>query len=363
MMKIHELYERNITRTINPAVVVSEMKDKIIDQEIEEYIFTDDITRNIYKFLNAVASNKEGKTGIWISGYYGSGKSHFIKYLFYCLNKKYREVALNNFTEAVRKMPPLDDLTIGKATLLKNRLDSLEIEEIIFNIDAVSTTSDGKDRITRVLLHQLNSHRGYNKTNIALALYLEKRLDNQGKFEAFKEKVYDRFGETWDDSNVSSYINSVLSGIIDVAHELDPNIDKASLQAAIMDTSKDYSIEFLINELKDYLKTKDENFRLLFLMDEVSQYIGSDSTLLLNLQTIVEEIGSKIGTKVWIACTAQQDLANLINNADSNTEDFGKILGRFDTQISLQSQDAAYITKKRVLDKNSNGVGDRKSVV
>ena len=125
-----------------------------------------------------------------------------------------------------------------------------------------------------------------------------------------------------------------------------------------MDTSKDYSIEFLINELKDYLKTKDENFRLLFLMDEVSQYIGSDSSLLLNLQTIVEEIGSKIGTKVWIACTAQQDLANLINNADSNTEDFGKILGRFDTQISLQSQDAAYITKKRVLDKNSNGVGE-----
>ena len=358
MMKIHELYARDITRRINPAVVVSEMKPENIRQEIEEYIFTNDITRNIYKFLNAIASNKEGKTGIWISGYYGSGKSHFIKYLFYCLNKKYREVALHNFTEAIRKMPPLDDLTIGKATLLKNRLDSLEIEEIIFNIDAVSTTSDGKDRITRVLLHQLNSHRGYNKTNIALALYLEKHLDNQGKFEAFKEKVYDRFGETWDDSNVSSYINSVLSGIIDVAHELDPNIDKASLQAAIMDTSKDYSIEFLINELKDYLKTKDENFRLLFLMDEVSQYIGSDSTLLLNLQTIVEEIGSKIGTKVWIACTAQQDLANLINNADSNTEDFGKILGRFDTQISLQSQDAAYITKKRVLDKNSNGVGE-----
>ena len=109
MMKIHELYERDITRRINPAVVVSEMKPENIRQEIEEYIFTNDITRNIYKFLNAIASNKEGKTGIWISGYYGSGKSHFIKYLFYCLNKKYREVALHNFTEAVRKMPSLDE--------------------------------------------------------------------------------------------------------------------------------------------------------------------------------------------------------------------------------------------------------------
>lgn len=358
MMKIHELYARDITRRINPAVVVSEMKADNIRQEIEEYIFTDDITSNIYKFLNAIANSKLDKTGVWISGYYGSGKSHFIKYLFYCLNKQYREVAFDNFTEAVRNMPPLDDLTIGKATLLKNKLDSLAIEEIIFNIDAVSNTSRGKDRITRVLLNQLNLHRGYNSTNIALALYLEKRLDSKGKFELFKENVLNRFGDKWNESNIPNFIYSGLSNIIEVAYELDPQLDKDALRNAIMDTDKDYSIKFLINELKDYLSTKDDDFRLLFMMDEVSQYIGADSSLLLNLQTIVEEIGSSIGNKVWIACTAQQDLSNLLSNADSKAEDFGKIMGRFDTQISLQSQDAAYITKKRVLDKNSNGVGE-----
>lgn len=96
------------------------------------------------------------------------------------------------------------------------------------------------------------------------------------------------------------------------------------------------------------------------MIDEVSQYIGSNTSLLLNLQTIVEEIVSQIGTKVWVVCTAQQDLSNLISNTDSKTEDFGKILGRFETMISLESQDVAFITKKRVLDKNSDGIGSLK---
>ncbi|GAJ03366.1 unnamed protein product, partial [marine sediment metagenome] len=98
-------------------------------------------------------------------------------------------------------------------------------------------------------------------------------------------------------------------------------------------------------------------FRLIFLVDEVSQYIGSSTSLLLNLETIVEEIGISCDNKVWLVCTAQQDLKNLIDNTDTRGADFGKILARFETRISLQSQDASYITKMRVLAKNSDGIG------
>lgn len=355
-MKIQELYDRDIARRINPAVVVSEMEEYFINQEIDEYVFTPGITKNIYKFLDAVANKKEGKTGVWISGYYGSGKSHFIKYLFYCLNEKYRDKAFQNFSDSVKDVDPLDEPNLGLVKGLHKKLDDLSIAEIIFNIDAVSDNDGAKDRITRVLLNQLNAFRGYNDTNIALALYLEKPLDKKGNYEAFKEKVKSAFNEKWDGNQIR-FARMYLDKVIQIAQEFDPELDKESLKSSILDRNQDYTIEFLINELRDFLSTKDEGYRLLFLIDEVSQYIGSNTSLLLNLQTIVEEIGSQIGPKVWIVCTAQQDLSNLIDNTDSKTEDFGKILGRFETMISLESQDAAFITKKRVLDKNSNGIG------
>ena len=85
-IKLEQLYDRKIDRRINPALVVSEMDEYSIKQEIDEYVFTPDITKNIYSFLYAITQKKEGKPGVWVNGYYGSGKTHFIKYLFYCLN-------------------------------------------------------------------------------------------------------------------------------------------------------------------------------------------------------------------------------------------------------------------------------------
>jgi hypothetical protein len=357
MIAIQDLYDKKINRRINPAVVVSEMDSYSVDQEIEEYVFTPGITKNVYKFLDAIANKKDGKTGVWISGYYGSGKSHFIKYLFYCLNKKYRSKAFVNFKDSVKNIGPLEEPNPNLIALLERKLDGLDIAEIMFNIDAVSGAKDAKDRITKVLLNQLNQFRGLNGSNIALALYLEKILYNKGTFEDFKQKIKSEFTDEWTGINIQRFIKSYLNKVLEIACSCNPEFDVDSLKNAIKEKEQDYTIEFLIEEFKDFLKSKPENYRLIFLLDEVSQYIGSNSALLLNLQTIVEEIGSKIGNKVWTVCTAQQDLSNLIDNTDTKTGDFGKILGRFETIVSLESQDATYITKQRVLAKKAEGIG------
>ncbi|UBB90910.1 BREX system P-loop protein BrxC [Candidatus Kaistella beijingensis] len=356
-MKLQSIYLKEIDRHINPAVVVGDMDSEHIKQEIEEYVFTKDIIKNLYKFLNAVVNKTEGKTGIWISGYYGSGKSHFIKYLFYCLNLDTREKAFACYKDAIsnnKELDVLDEVTLSNVSVIESKLNKMEVEEIIFNIDAVSESQKNNDTITRILLNQLNAKRGFNSSNITLAQLVEKHLQKIGKFEDFKNKIKADFGVEWRDGNISNFVKLKRDLLIDTAHFFDAEIDKESLKESLKDKT-DFTIADLIHELKEYVKEKPENYRLVFLMDEVSQYIGTNTSLLLNLQTIVEEVGKALGSKVWIVCTAQQDLSNLVNNTENKSDGFGKIMGRFETMISLDAQDAAYIAQKRLLEKNASG--------
>lgn len=354
-MKLEEIYQREIDRYINPAVVVSEMDRERIDQEIKEYVFSKELVKNMYTFLNAIVNKREGKTGIWITGYYGSGKSHFIKYLFYLLNKEHRKEAFEQLMEAAKELDldGLSEVTLSNIEKIQNYLDKTELEEIIFNVDKVSGSTKKEGTLTRIFYNQLNKKRGYNTSNIAVALLIEKHLDKMGKFDDFKRLFKEKIGEEWDQRTVGRAIRAYRSVIIDIAHRLDPNLDKDALNDEIRgDANFDYSPEQLVQELNDYVAQKDENFRLIFLMDEVSQYIGDNKDLLLNLQTLVEEISKIEGKKVWVVCTAQEDTKQM----DEKSGGFGKISGRFETKISLDSQDAAYITQKRILEKNSEGL-------
>ena len=355
-MKLIDLYFRDIERHINPAVVVSERKADAVKQEIEEYIFTTDIIRNLHKFLSALTSKTSGKTGVWISGYYGSGKSHFIKYLYYCLDKQYRQNALDLFEAQVREQKdPLAEVSPGEVQEVRNKLGQLEVEQLIFNIDEKGGDKNKREVITRILLNEFNGFRGYNDVNPELALLLEKPLDQRGQFAAFKARIEAELKEKWD-GNQMRFFQTYLGKVVEIAQSFDANIDVPALTASIK-SPREYRIADLVAEFEAFLKGKPEKYRLVILLDEVSQYIGSDTSLLLNLQTIVEEIGTKCGNKIWLACTAQQDLSNLIQKTDQKSEDFGKILGRFDTMLSLQSQDAAFITKRRLLEKKHEGLG------
>lgn len=353
--QIKHLFAENIDRYINPAVVVTELEQDQIRQEIDEYIFTPELTKGLYKFLNALVNKKEGKTGIWISGYYGSGKSHFIKYIYYCIQPEYREKAFSKFAESVDKLEDLEmDVTPANVQSIKRKLDTSNTETILFNIDAISKTHRGTNTITEVFFHKLNEHRGYNSQNVALALYLEKPLDKAGKFEEFKSKIKETFKKDWKGNQQNLSFTS-LSTVLDIAAELEPSIDKQSLRSIINNRRQDYTIDELVIELNDFLADKDEQYRLLFLVDEISQYIGDNQNLLLNLETIVEEIGAKCKNQVWLGCTAQQELPKVISNTGNRQGAFGKIMGRFETQVPLESMDASKITKHRLLEKNSEG--------
>ena len=358
-MKLQDIYQRKIDRYINPTATVSDLKEDHVEIEIKEYVFTQKLLEHLYTFLNSLFNKEDGKTGVWISGYYGSGKSHFLKYIYYTLQPEYQEFALERFEENVRGFDdPLElekkGLTPANLNKLIKTVDRYDVDTIMFNIDTVSKDREEENKITRLLYNQFNKFRGYNGTSLTIADF-ERQLDEAGKLDEFIEAINEKLNIDWrEDQDAADVVGYRLDKVVDVATDLVPSLDKEATRNSLL-KEPETSIEEFVAALNRFLEDKPDDYRLTFLIDEVSQYIGEDDGLLLNLQTIVENISDHCNNKVWLVCTAQQELSDLKDAAADPINDFGKIMGRFETRLSLESQSADYITKKRVLEKNSKG--------
>lgn len=363
MTHIKDIYKKNIDRPLNPAVSAEDFSETTVHTEISEYVFTDEIINGLYNVLNAIWTQNVSHNGIWINGFFGSGKSHFLKFLGYCINPQYREPALKRLLEAVKERDPLivsdsqSTVTIDDMQQLSSWLHKADIDVVLFNIGTVhDTNSDQKEVFTQVFWNQFNRFRGYNSFNLALAQNLEKVLDSVGKFELFKNRLSEE-GFDWEEQ-ASMLATVYLDHILDVAKELLPGITIDSVRKAIIDDKENVSPEAFCSELKEFIdKKNNKNYRILFLVDEVSQFISNREYLLLQLQEIVTGLHKYCNDQAWVACTAQQDLSQLMNNMQivSTSEDYGKIMGRFEVRVSLKGTQTEYITQKRLLDKNEMG--------
>ncbi|MCS4180173.1 hypothetical protein GGQ07_001613 [Salinibacter ruber] len=359
-MTLRDLYKRPIDRRIDPVATVSELDEAYVHREIEEYFFTDTLYDHLHNFLNKLTAGTEGRTGVWINGYYGSGKSHFLKYIYYCLSEDFGEEALDHFETSLSNYEgsPLEQpVTEGEVRQIRSALDGMTVDPIMFNIKTVADDDVDERSVTRVFYNRLNAFRGYNKSNLQIARF-EKMLDQQGKLGAFEDAFQQRTGDRWTEkANQSVGFN--LDKVLDAAEEV-ADIDRSSARASLEKTPS-VSTEELIDEMERFLRDKPEDYRLVYLVDEVSQYTEGKPDLLLDLQTIVEQIGDRLGDRVWVVCTAQQALKRLVDDAKAKQQadySFGKIMGRFETYLPLESQSADFIARKRVLDKNPEG-GER----
>lgn len=368
-MKFKELYDKGLDRKVNPAVSASDLSDDTVITEIVEYVFTPEIIVNLYNILTNIKVNQGSHVGIWINGYYGSGKSHFLKYASYCLsgNRDHREMAFIRYYEAVQEFLKKDkDMVLEQAGVSLSELKSLEnwyvnsaqVEMVMFNIgDVHDANADSSTTFTKIFWNQFNERRGYNSFNLALAQHLEKALDDDGKFEEFKDYVKSK-GYDWQ-RNISRFASGRLDLALQMAKEVDPSLAIDVIRKRIVNNEVNVSVEAFAQEMKEYLDAKnDRNYRIMFFVDEVSQFIGAHRDLILQLQSLVKRLDEVCESRVWIACTAQQTLEEVVTNVGGNTtnpeDEVGKILGRFEVRASLQGTSPEYITQKRILEKKGD---------
>jgi hypothetical protein len=120
-------------------------------------------------------------------------------------------------------------------------------------------------------------------------------------------------------------------------------------------------ISTFAKKVREYIEWKSnivgKNHFVIFLCDEMGQYMGTDGNILLNLQTVVESLGTECGGRAWVIATGQEDISSIVNETKTSRDDFSKIIGRFDTRISLSSANVDEVIKERLLAKTENGAG------
>ena len=345
-MQIREMFAKPIDRDLQGVIIVGQDETANVKQELEEYVVTRELQKHFADFFAAYKTGITGntsKTGVWISGFFGSGKSHFLKILSYLLENK--EIAGKKAIDYfVDNNKIADPMVLADMQLAANT----PTDVVLFNIDSKSDSNSkqNKDAIVNVFLKVFNEMQGYCGAMPFLA-DLERRLNEEGKYEEFKQKFEENYGDAWKDSRQD--FDFIQDDIVDTL--IDMNfMSEAAARNWCEKAAEPYkiSIEDFAKRVKAYIDRKGNNHHVAFLVDEVGQYIGDDSNLMLNLQTVREELGKECNGKAWVIVTSQQDIDS-ITKVKGN--DFSKIQGRFDTRISLSSANVDEVIKKRILDK------------
>ena len=341
-MLIRDIFAEDINRPINGVIKVDQDSIDIIEQEVREYVITKELKKHFVTFFESYCDAFNIPTadiGVWISGFFGRGKSHFLKMLSYILeNKMVSGIAtVERFKQKFEDNPEIFRL-IEQSTRGKT-------ETILFNIDIEGPINKDRTVVLRVFAKMFYKHLGFYGDNLKVAM-LEQYIDQIGKTEEFRRVFEEKKGKPWAEmrKNFSFNGKAVISTLVKI-------LDMSEEDAKIWFKSKsedDFSIARLVDDIKSYINKQPADFRLLFMIDEVGQYVGTDRDMLLNLQSLIEKIGSECGGKVWVVCTGQEAIDEIIK---VRADEFSRIQARFKTRLSLSSASVDEVIQKRILRK------------
>jgi len=353
-MSIRELFVKPLDRSINGVVKADQDDDATVYQELDEYIVTNELEKHFRAFFESYATDLNdpaiaNRVGVWISGFFGSGKSHFLKILSYILaNKEVKDSDGN----ARKSVDFFDESKIRDAMIRADidRAVNNPAEVILFNIDSKASSNDDGNPILNVFLRVFNEHQGFSGDHPHVA-HMERHLAEKKVYEKFKEAFQESTGMSWiaERDGYHFYqdgIESALSAALDLSQE--------AAHKWFEDSEETFSVsvENFCDWVSEYLATKSPEHRILFLVDEVGQFIGSDTRLMLTLQTITENLGTICKGRAWIIVTSQADMDAVLGElSSSKANDFSKIAGRFKTRLSLSSSNADEVIQKRLLRK------------
>ncbi len=360
-MRIKEIFSKNIFRSINGVVKADQQDDSIVWQELDEYVVTRELANHFRGFFDAYLAAMDNpkdpaitsQMGVWVSGFFGSGKSHFIKLLSYLLANR---TTIHPDTNEGRKAISFFETKLDEDPMLLGDIKrgvASDTDVILFNIDSKADQKEGRDAILRVFLRVFNEMQGFCGEAPHIA-EMERYLLSKGVLERFHKAFKDSSGEDWLQGR-DAYLLMKDEVVKALSQALDKSQESAAEWFEKAEKSHVLNIEKFASQVNEYLASKGPNHRIIFLVDEMGQFIGQNTHLMLNLQTITEDLGMMCTGRAWVVVTSQEDIDRVLGEVrGAQANDFSKIQGRFNTRLSLSSSNTDEVIQRRLLSKTDD---------
>jgi hypothetical protein len=358
MTKIAELLDRDFSKPIEEIIKVKNVDEDSVYTELTEYIATKRIKDEYERLFAAMAaapkSPNEG-VGVWISGFFGSGKSSFAKNLGYVLaNRTVKHVAASDLflkqVESQRVTEYVQFLNLG-----------VPYEVFMFDVQVDLSVQSNAEQIAevmyRVLLRDLDYAEDYDISE------LEIELEGEGTLIEFQNLCRQDYKDEW---RIIRKGNQKFARASALLHRLDPKTYASTdtwLEIVKHRPSRHLSVGDFVERSFDLCALRRNGRAFAFIVDEMGQYVARSAERLENLRAVVEQFGKeslkrlkagKIPGPAWIIVTAQEKLQEVYNYLATGRIDLPKLQDRFKHQIDLSPEDISQVATQRVLRKKKD---------
>ena len=352
MTQIRNLFDpqKGLQRSIEKVISYQASQEDRLKAEISEYIVTESIDEQLEKLLeNILAALESGgghEVGVWVSGFYGSGKSSFTKYLGLALDDSVK-------VDGQPFVRHLNDRLRRPQTKALLDAVSKRLSAAVVMLDLASQQIAGATlaEVSTVLYYKVLQELGYSR-NMKVAA-LERKLKKDGRYNEFRDLFQEETGELWEDyQNDELVVDSLLPSL---AHKMYPVFFKSDQAFSAANSETIYLMDDRVREMIEVVRDETGKENIVFVIDEIGQYVGSQQSKILDLQGLAENIKNIGQGKVWIVGTAQQTLTEDDPHTAINSPELFKLKDRFPISVELESSDIKEICFRRLLGKSSEG--------
>ena len=356
MNTIGDLLTRDLTRKIEEIIQVDQADEQSVYGEITEYIATDSIREQYHDLLKAIAeapSDPHESVGVWVSGFFGSGKSSFAKNLGYALEN--RTVLGSKFSDLFKQQ--LDDTRTGDLLDFINAKTPTGV--ILFEVAKEADTRKVTQRIAELMYTVLLRELGYSEDFDIAELEIE--LEAEGKLPEFIAACKSLLNKDWGTVRAGAQKLSRASAIL---HQLDPKLYPSADSWSHSQRNRDASISVskVVKRTFELWGRRRKGKALALIIDEVGQHVARSSDKIEDLRATIEEFGKvgknllkehKITAPCWIVVTSQEKLDEVVAAIDSKRVELAKLQDRFRYRVDLAPSDIREVATKRVLAKKT----------